>query len=174
MELDQGEAYFEVAKHPEWPFIVDAGTKQVVALGTAFLVRRDGLEVSVTLVEGKVASDDIVLAPGQRLTFVGATAPRVDRPALDRETAWRRGQIILDHTTVAEAVLDMNCYSELQLLVVAPEARREEVTGIFRVGDSERFANAVAATYGLHVEHRRGQIVLSGLPEGSGRAVDQK
>src|SRR5579872_6768768 len=54
VDLDQGEAYFEVAKHPQWPFIVTAAGRQVVARGTVFLVRRDDASVSVTLVEGKV------------------------------------------------------------------------------------------------------------------------
>ncbi len=55
VQLDSGEALFEVAKHPAWPFVVDAGTQQVRALGTAFLIRRETQRLSVTLVEGKVA-----------------------------------------------------------------------------------------------------------------------
>jgi len=98
VELDEGEAYFEVARHPNWPFIVVAGGKQVVALGTAFLVRRDEDNLAVTLVEGRVTvapaqGADITLAPGQRLTFSPHEPPRLDRPPLDRVIAWQRGQV---------------------------------------------------------------------------------
>jgi transmembrane sensor len=54
VELAKGEALFNVAKRPEWPFVVVAGERQVTALGTSFVVRRDEARVAVTLVEGKV------------------------------------------------------------------------------------------------------------------------
>ena len=207
VELDEGEAYFEVAKHPDWPFIVVAGGKQVVARGTTFLVRRDEERVSVTLVEGKVtvapagevlptpssgaapavpmshqahsapqggSAGDITLSPGQRLTFLDHEAPKLDQPALERVTAWQRGQVILDHTPLAEAIAEMNRYSDVELKIEKPEAGRAEVTGIFRVGDSENFAQAVAETYHLSVANRGGEIVLSGLPKDSGGAALDK
>src|SRR5690606_37802786 len=37
--LEQGEAYFEAAKDPARPFVVEAGTRRVVAVGTRFSVR---------------------------------------------------------------------------------------------------------------------------------------
>src|SRR5690606_26427505 len=55
IELDHGEALFEVAKNPNRPFVVVAADKQVRALGTSFVVRRESSQVAVTLVEGKVA-----------------------------------------------------------------------------------------------------------------------
>ena len=206
--LDEGEAYFEVAKHADWPFIVTAGGKQVVARGTAFLVRRDEDRLTVTLVEGKVtvaaageavtslpaatgsaasaqdpssaassqsgAGPDITLAPGQRLTFADHERPKLDHPELDRVTAWQHGQVILDHTPLADAVAEMNRYSDVALRIEEPEAGRAEVTGIFRVGDSENFAQAVAETYHLRVADRGGQIVLSGRPRSSGGDLTQK
>jgi transmembrane sensor len=200
--LDEGEAYFEVAKHADWPFIVTAGGRQVVARGTAFLVRRDEGTLAVTLVEGRVtvapageavtslpaasvsptstqgssspalsesgSGPDITLAPGQRLTFVDHERPTIDKPAIERVTAWQRGQVILDHTSLADAVSEMNRYSDVELKIEEPEARRAEVTGIFRLGDSAAFAQAVAETYHLQVADRGGAITLSGLPKESG------
>jgi len=57
--LKHGEAVFEVAKRPGWPFIVEAGNRQVRALGTSFAVRREGDQVAVALVEGKVSISPI-------------------------------------------------------------------------------------------------------------------
>ncbi len=54
VRLESGEALFEVAKRPEWPFVVTVGERQVTALGTSFVVRRDAELAAVTLVEGKV------------------------------------------------------------------------------------------------------------------------
>ena len=50
VDLLSGEAYFEVAKNPDRPFIVSARGIDVKAVGTAFNVRlhNDSLEVLVT------------------------------------------------------------------------------------------------------------------------------
>jgi transmembrane sensor len=136
VELRRGEALFNVAKRSDWPFIVVAGDRQVKALGTSFVVRRDAERLAVTLVEGSVlvspvlpALPDIVqptidapgaieqtpatttsqasggqftLAAGQRLTFSSGAATRLDTPSIDRTTAWRRGQVILDDTDITK------------------------------------------------------------------------
>ena len=61
VELERGEALFEVAKVPARPFVVIAGGRRVTAVGTSFVVRRDNEEVAVTLLEGKVT---VTIPPG--------------------------------------------------------------------------------------------------------------
>ena len=53
--LDGGEAYFDVAHDPTRPFTVIAGDREVLALGTVFVIRYDNMRTAVTLLEGKVA-----------------------------------------------------------------------------------------------------------------------
>jgi len=169
--LDQGEALFEVAKNSKWPFVVKVGDRQVKALGTVFMVRRDDRNLAVTLVEGKVAvsperpvSDDrvVVLSPGQRLTVATSAPARIDLPRLDRVTAWQRGQVAFDDTPLVDAVAEMNRYSAARLVVEDPDAARIRISGIFRAGDSANFAEALARTYGLQVRHDGRDVVLAG------------
>ncbi|MGH8063087.1 MAG: FecR family protein, partial [Pseudoxanthomonas sp.] len=54
IDLQQGEAYFEVSKDPGRPFVVVAGERQVVAVGTRFAVRRDRSDLRVVVTEGTV------------------------------------------------------------------------------------------------------------------------
>ena len=61
--LDRGEAYFEVSKDPNRPFVVMAGDRKVTVLGTKFSVRRDGDRVSVAVAEGKVRVDPVHATP---------------------------------------------------------------------------------------------------------------
>ena len=58
VQLERGEAFFEVAKDPNRPFVVSAGNKRVVAVGTKFSVRRDGNDLRVFVTEGKVRLED--------------------------------------------------------------------------------------------------------------------
>jgi transmembrane sensor len=181
VRLVNGEALFDVARDPRRPFGVAVAGKEVVALGTAFLVRHDARGLAVTLVEGKVqvassaagsagsaGPSPRLLAPGQRLTFrndaPADTPPVLDEPPLERMTAWRRGEVVLDKTRLADAVAEMNRYSDRQLIIENPVTADIPVSGIFRAGDSARFARAVAETYGLQVRDAPRRIILTGVP----------
>jgi transmembrane sensor len=186
VELESGEALFDVANGANRPFIVRAGERRIKALGTSFVVRQDAQLTTVTLVEGKVAvtsdarpaapetaaaqvrsggaaGEVFTLAPGQRLTLAGAKA-RLDVAPLDKAIAWRRGQVVLDDTPLAGAVAEMNRYSPVKLVIERPEAGTLSVNGLFQTGDSVSFARAVAQTYGLVVIERNDQIILAGVP----------
>jgi len=58
VQLERGEAFFEVAKDPNRPFIVSAGSKRVIAVGTKFSVEREADGVRVVVSEGTVRIED--------------------------------------------------------------------------------------------------------------------
>ncbi len=70
-----GEAYFEVAKNKNAPFIVESNGFSVEALGTTFDVKAyaDEKQISTVLMEGKVEVGDalnkINLTPNQKVTY---------------------------------------------------------------------------------------------------------
>lgn len=167
VELAQGEALFEVAKQSGRPFIVTAGDREIRALGTSFIVRREERDLTVTLVEGKVAvtpasaQKTVMLSPGERVTFSNAEAPRVDHPALDKLTAWQRGQVALDDVPLLEAVAEMNRYARKPLVVRSTRAESIRISGIFVAGQSQSFAQALRRSYGLKVEEESARIVVS-------------
>jgi transmembrane sensor len=180
VELKSGEALFDVAKKPTWPFIVKAAGREIKALGTSFIVRSDATQTTVTLVEGTVsvtadgsspdqrmsapaALQSFTLKPGQKLTFLG-TQSRLDMTPLDKAVAWRRGEIIFDDTSLSEAAMELNRYNKDKILIERADAQAVRVTGLFQTGDSLSFARAVAQSYGLTVEERKDAIVLSGSP----------
>lgn len=168
VELTTGEAFFEVAQRRDRPFVVLAGGRRITALGTSFVVRQDIDRLSVTLMDGKVSISPgrvQYLAPGERLTLASSATPKLDRPAIDQVTGWRRGVIALDNTSLAEAVAEMNRYSTVQLAIEGVQAGRIHVSGMFRAGDSVEFARALARTHGLHTMQENNRIVLS-QPEG--------
>lgn len=177
VELKSGEALFEVAKNQSRPFVVVAGDRQVVAVGTSFIVRRDEQRLAVTLVEGKVAvgpseeevevaasSSARMLRPGERLIIAATDRERIDHPAMDEVTAWQRGQVALDQTPLGDAAVEMNRYSHVRIVIEQPESASIPVSGIFRAGASADFAEAVGRTYGLRVIARGDEIRIQGAP----------
>jgi len=174
--LDSGEAYFQVA-HERRPFSVLAGARKIVALGTAFTVRRDEISddaVTVTLIEGRVAvtptntdnsvpaSDPaiMVMKAGQRLRTRPHTTPTVDAPSIDKATGWMRGQLIFDHTPLREAAAEFSRYNKIKITVTSAQAAAIPIGGIFRIGDSRSFARAVAESYDLKVVQRGDELIL--------------
>ena len=179
VELKEGEAVFEVARRPGWPFVVTAGDRRIEALGTSFAVRRDGHHVAVTLVEGKVAvtstrpddedrapaaallPPDVVLAPGERASFARSQPVKKDRPQVEKLLAWQRREIAFDDVALADAVAEMNRYSRKPLRIAGADAAHARVTGLFRAGDSLSFARAVGEAFRLHVAEEGEAILLS-------------
>ncbi len=91
-----GEAYFEIAKNKEKPFIVDIqGRTTVQALGTGFNVNsyEDEGVIKATLVEGSVkvanGNQHTILTPGQQAQ-INATV-KVVNANIEQTIAWKNG-----------------------------------------------------------------------------------
>jgi transmembrane sensor len=183
VRLMQGEAFFEVTHNPDRPFVVSAGDQQVAALGTSFSVRYESERLDVVLIEGKVAisglpssaaptvrsseqagvatlSGALTLVPGQRLILAAAAPPRLDTPPIESVTAWRRGEVILEKTRLADAVAEMNRYEQTRLVVDDAGVADLLISGVYRTGDSTGFARAVAKMYNLSVAQEDDRIYL--------------
>jgi transmembrane sensor len=80
IRLEKGEAFFDVAKDKTRPFIVYAGEKRVMAVGTKFSVRRDRDDIEVVVTEGRVnlaaSPDQPLISPAAPGGIAGGTAPR--------------------------------------------------------------------------------------------------
>ncbi|WP_163410268.1 FecR family protein [Flavobacterium ajazii] len=103
VELD-GEAYFEVAKNKEKPFIVKSENQAIEVLGTHFNVHAYDNEpiVKTTLLEGSVAitykNQKAVLKPGQQ-SNVSDKLNRIAIRQVDTEAAiaWKNGRFKFDN-----------------------------------------------------------------------------
>jgi transmembrane sensor len=163
VELLSGEALFNVAKDHTRPFIVQAGSTRVRAVGTCFSVRRisdDNVKVLVRegvveVTEGKgakvaavrVGAASELLAQPQAAGSVVAVPPA----QIDRELAWRQGMISLDGRTLREAAGEFARYSPTQIIIDDPTLADRTVTGLFSANNPVGFARAVAKSMGLTV-----------------------
>lgn len=162
--LKEGEAWFQVAKDPERPFVVAAGPVRVRAVGTAFSVRRGeeagaGVDVMVTegVVEAWVEGDPAPrrrMSAGSRIILASAVSPTVaESPSeIERSLAWRNGEIALDGESLEQAARLFNRYNSRQIVIEDPALARERFVGLFQTNEPESFAAAVAATLGAVVK----------------------
>jgi transmembrane sensor len=188
--LKSGEAYFQVAREAR-PFVVIAGDRKVLALGTAFTVRREDAgtgELTVTLLEGRVAVEPVdtkgpaaaksasevnILNPGEQLRVHHHAAATVVATSTEKATGWMRGQLIFDHTPLNDAIAEFNRYSDVKITVASPSTGAIPVGGIFRISDSKSFARAVAQTHNLRLTLRDNSLILDN-PQGTLRPRDPR
>lgn len=168
IQLKKGEAWFQVAKDCQRPFIVSAGPVHVRATGTAFSVRRKADAIQVIVTEGSVEawSED---RPADRIAIVAdqeasvplhSEAAPVARPAKLQALAWREGDIVLNGMTVGEAAKEFNRYNRRQIIVQSPAARNLKLVGYFKTHQPDVFAQAVAREIGVEVTQIGNDIVI--------------
>jgi transmembrane sensor len=160
--LVRGEAYFEVAKDATRPFIVVAGSRQVIAVGTVFDVRLQDAKLRVTLVEGKVRVaatlphpvvgdagvrpvSGVTLEAGSALVTQEDGSAVVEQANLIAATSWRSGKLIIDGESLVEVVAEMNRYSREKLEIANPALERRKVSGVFDTTSGPGFAKALEA-----------------------------
>ena len=172
--LDRGEAYFEIAHDTSRPFVVVAGLRRVTVLGTKFSVRRDGDDVQVKVIEGRVAVDSLVDADHPAPTSVGAvrggqvmivkeeSALVMARSVatLHDELSWRQGLLVMDQWTLAQAASEFNRYNRTKM-TIAPSVADMRLGGSFEAANVEAFARLLHEGFGLKVQLNNDQIVVS-------------
>lgn len=172
VRMDQGEAWFQVAKDANRPFVVEAGSVRVRAVGTAFSVRRrqNGADVMVT--EGIVetwtegARDKPVRLTAGEKAYVSEADPVnriVSAPSeIDRELAWRDGNIDLAGESLADAVAEFNRHNRRKLVIADPSIANEPLYGVFHANDPQGFAQAVRVSLDIDVHVDDNQILIGG------------
>lgn len=168
--LDRGEAFFSVAKDPRRPFVVEAGDVRVMAVGTAFSVRRTLAGAEVLVAEGQVEMWRLGqearwrVSAGQKASGQPGAGVRVAPGEVAMDLAWRSGEIVLYGQALEEAVSQFNRRNRLQIRVEGADLADDRVVGRFDADDPEGFARAAALTLGAQVSRLGDEIVLSPAP----------
>jgi transmembrane sensor len=169
--LARGEAWFQVAKDAERPFVVEAGDVRVRAVGTAFSVQKhadDAVDVRVTegVVEvwrvGDEANVRRVVAGGQvSVAEQGRVTQLASLEPVERALSWRDGQLIFDGDTVEDAAEKFNRYNSVKIEIANEDLRSQKMIGRFRTNEPQAFVRSVAALLGAKVDIHDGIMVIS-------------
>jgi len=168
VELQRGRALFAVAADPSRPFTVTVAGRRVTAVGTRFDVNLLGDGLTVTLLEGHVNIESldssmalVKLEPGQQyVERRGKVEIRRPDSAGEAAVSWQKGLVNFDDQPLADAVAVMNRYSPDQIVIGDAKVGSLRVSGQFRAGDSQRFAETLAEMHGLRAIHHENQIEL--------------
>ncbi|PHR92443.1 MAG: hypothetical protein COA69_08705 [Robiginitomaculum sp.] len=168
--LEQGEAYFEVAKDKTKPFSVKTEQGVVTAVGTAFNVRVLETKMDVVVTEGRVAlsalqsvtekqqavQPQIIMevTAGQVVAFahrVENLAP-ITQIAIERELDWRDGVLAFKGESLEEVVSNIGRYTNLSIDITGEDLRLLPIGGYFEVGEIEALFDALKIMADIEVE----------------------
>jgi transmembrane sensor len=176
----EGEAYIKVHHDKTRPFVVQAGTVTVTAVGTAFDVRREGDHVTVTVEEGTIR----VTAPGSEgtLQWQASAGYQIDYSEHDKTAViasidvarmlqWRSGELSYDRVPLATVIADINRYSTARFVINDSDLEHLEFSGTVFVTSIGDWLSALEAVYPIKArESTAGVIQLSSVHAPSSRA----
>ena len=167
--LLHGEAYFDVAKDESHPFIVQAGNRQVKALGTEFNVRcYTPTTLDVSLYEGSVRvyqpskeAQGTILTPHQQLIIAGNQQKIL---AVDQDDIlWRDGIISFKSASMQEVAERLHQYYHVDIIIKNDDIAKQEYTGKFRLHDGvTSILQLISKVYPFHISHNaeKNEIIL--------------
>lgn len=183
VRLVRGEAHFLVTKNPARPFVVEAGSVDVRAVGTAFDVQLQSSAVEVLVTEGVVKLNAtsgaarvpdgaqtiplvnlghravIALKPMSPDAAVVVTAVSADE--ITRTLAWQEPLLRLGGATLAEIAAEFERRSGQRVVLADPALAQLRMGGRFRADNLDGFANLLATTFDVDVERAAdGTLVL--------------
>jgi transmembrane sensor len=177
VELGHGEAFFEVSKDPNRPFVVRAGNKRVIAVGTKFAVRREGDDIEIVVTEGKVriedgaagrdsradGSADVFLTPGSiaRADEAGVLVQRRTLPEAEEQLSWRTGWLMFRNQELADAIAEFNRYNVRKIVLQDPAISSLKIEGNFRATNVEAFVRLLESGFPVRAEVHADQILLT-------------
>ena len=179
IHLLQGEVYFQVDGDDDRPFVVRTNTREVLAVGTAFVVRLQDERIRVMVTEGRVAVSQQVGATQQLPEGGAPVAPappaapillqagqnyedsqkstqpvtRIAETEVQRRLAWQRGLIEFTDTPLDEVVEEVSRYTNLTIRFDDAELRDVSFGGMFPTGETHLLFGVLESTYGITVAY---------------------
>ena len=195
VQLERGQAYFQVAHDKQRPFWVVVDGSWVRAVGTAFDVQRKITGALVTVSEGtvEVGLGDAPLdraLPKQRLDRATASyvtagqlgnlqdksieVRTLSADDLSRMVAWRGGMIYFENQSMREVVAEISRYTTLQLIVDDDSLEDLRLGGMFEASPrgAEAFLAMLQDGFGLRIRRDPKRVYIeSGMGDRSRRLV---
>ncbi len=152
----RGEAFFDIARDEEHPFIIDAGKANIRVLGTSFNVITENAssEVEVYVSSGKVmvTSEDgahsLTLEPEEVGRVSGTTAVQ-KRNTNVNYMAWHTEMLVYDGERLGIVFEDLKRAYNIEIRVADPEINDFRLTSPFEQQPHDTIVKLICTTFNL-------------------------
>ncbi|SMD42208.1 FecR family protein [Aquiflexum balticum DSM 16537] len=163
----EGDAFFEVKRIEQKPFLVQTESHFVKVLGTSFLVQSpQPREATVSVFSGKVefgvpSGQSSILTKDMSLTILGDQFVEKEKSAND--LAWWTGELKYDNAPLSQFVADMAYNFGIEVKVSATSLMGCGLTAKFEGLTPDEMVQAVAMTFGSELQQSsKSSVVLQG------------
>ena len=163
--LLRGDAYFEVARDPERPFLIEAGPARIKVVGTAFSVRNREGQVRVSVSHGLVEVSgaegaSLRLAAGQEVALADGHLGPLRNMDTDQALAWVKGRMIFENRQLGDIVAELRHHYPGWILIADEQLAKQEITGNYRLDTPGNTLNALAELTHAQVSQWPGVLIL--------------
>ncbi len=167
----KGDAFFEVSRNEERPFVVNTPDVTVEVLGTAFYVdSREGQPtVQVIVQSGTVAmksdTNKVILNAGE-IGIYHRASRRLTKKTNDdlNYLAWKTGMLVFESTPLERLVFDLNRTFHAKVSMAQPHLKDCPVIATYKHKSLEAIAQIIAKTLNIKADINGDQIIFSGPP----------
>ncbi len=177
LHLKHGEAYFVVAKDANRPFVVAAKNSYVTALGTAFNIHNRGMQIRVTVLDGKVEVDpdattatpgndkpSRTLGKGSQIFYDYnqlSETRLLNEDDLTKTVSWRQGKLVFNNSTLEEIINEIQYYIPQKIVIANSELNHRKFGGAFAINNINSLLTAIEHGLDVEIVKKPGVIVLA-------------
>ncbi|HEY2675676.1 MAG TPA: FecR domain-containing protein [Steroidobacteraceae bacterium] len=172
VDLEHGQALFEVKHDPARPFHVIAGSSEISDVGTSFEVYLRPNSTLITVLDGEVAVQSLrspgkggptPVTAGQQLRIESGQGPARPTPSDTKSSsAWLQRRMAFKQEPLAVVAAEFNRYAATPIEIESPALQRLSISGVFRTDDPESFLAFLRTLDGVHVNITPTRIQVSG------------
>jgi hypothetical protein len=166
-----GEAFFDVAKDREHPFIVNSGALNVQVLGTQFNVSGypEDTETDVVLVEGSVnlytkedTNNHVFLTPGFKGSYNKKDTNLTTSSVITAiYTSWIEGELVFRNITFDNILKKLERHYNVEIVNNNTELANEMFNASFRNEPIEIILDYFKITYNINIRITDNKIIIS-------------
>ena len=165
----KGEAYFEVAKNAQIPFVVTTSAGiDVKVLGTKFNVAsyENDEQVTTTLAEGSVEVGDekgsVRLKPEEQALFCkGDRSLRVQKVDVGMYLAWKDGKFIFEEQSLEQIMKQLQRWYEMSVFYTNEEVKQYTFSGdLKKYDDFDKIIRMLEEVSGIKISIKENCVVI--------------
>jgi transmembrane sensor len=168
----QGEAFFEVAKNPKRPFIIQLGEAEIKVLGTSFNVKayKNADKIEVIVAEGLVSlyeknreEKKVLAGKGERAVY--NKEQKIVKKQLNEDfnyISWKTRDIIFNNESLTKIVETLSNVYHKEIVLKNSALNNCTVTTKFENKDLDTVLNVLRSTLDIQIEETDKQVIISG------------
>ncbi len=147
-------------------FVVHVGDLSLTVLGTKFNVKDRRGRTEVALFEGSIRiqgqnGEDRILKPGETFVYdISAKASQVFTNDTNRALSWTRGELSIEHNSLANIVNVLEDNYGYQVVVEDPALLNKRFTGVIPVKKVDDILFVIKHTMNVNIEMKNKQIII--------------